>query len=121
MAAEKWFAASWLTIILIGFLVVQGAGTGTAGPLSDAEYHQLMAAARNYVKAHSAPGITFEVKLLKQVRNYALLEARPTGKWKGKAEPAGIISKKISGQWVPQTMGTDFSDWETQVPELFQR
>ena len=81
----------------------------------------MLKAARNYVKANSAPGITFDLKLIKQVCNYALLEVIPQGKWAKKAEPAGVILKRIAGKWVPQTMGTDFSDWERKVPELFKR
>jgi hypothetical protein len=94
---------------------------GMAGSSDNSDYNQMMAAARNYVKVHSAPGFTFELKLLKQVNNYALLGVEPTGKWAKLADPAGVISQKIGGKWVPQDLGTDLVDWEERVPELFKR
>lgn len=121
MLSKKMLGASWLTLMLIVLHLSQLIGAGMARSSDTSDYNQMMAAARNYVKAHSAPGIMFNLKLLKQVNNYALLEARPKGKWANQAEPAGVILQKIGGKWVPQTMGTDFSEWETRVPELFKQ
>lgn len=121
MSPQKRFQGSFLALILMVFGLWQVAGAGMTGSPGDADYHPMMAAARNYVKAHSATGITFDLKIIKQVNNYALLEVIPTGQWANKVEPAGVILKKMGGKWVPQTMGTDFSDWEKKVPELFKR
>jgi hypothetical protein len=113
-------SAFLLIILIIGnFLPVAEAEAAT--PSGDADYQQMLATARDYVKANSAPGITFKVKLIKQVKDYALLEVVPTGKWANQVEPAGVILQKIRGKWVPQELGTDFSDWEQKVPELFKR
>lgn len=110
-----------LWLIFVSFNFFQVPVSVMAESSVDADYQQMLKAARNYVKANSVPGITFDLKLIKQVKNYALLEVIPRGKWAKQAEPAGVILKKIGNQWVPQTMGTDFSDWERKVPELFKR
>jgi hypothetical protein len=120
MSSKQMVGVAWVLLILITLAAIEGGGLGMAGSAGAAADNQMIAAARNYVKAHSAPGITFDLKLLKKVNNYALLEAMPKGKWANKAEPAGVILQKIGGQWVPQTMGTDLSDWERRVPELFK-
>lgn len=109
-----------LLLIFVTFNFLQVAVSGTAKSSADSDYRQMLEAARKYVKANSAPGITFDLKLIKQVNNYALLEVIPQGKWAKKVEPAGVILKKISNKWVPQTLGTDLSDWERKVPELFK-
>jgi hypothetical protein len=112
-----WF---WLIILVTwNFLLV--ADAGAAKSAAQADYQQMLATARNYVKANCAPGITFDLKLIKQVKDYALMEVVPTGKWASQVEPAGVILQKIGGRWVPQELGTDFSDWEQKVPELFKR
>jgi len=109
----------WLILVSVNFLTVSVSVKAEAA--GDADYQQMLKAARNYVKANSVPGITFDLKVIKQVKNYALLEVIPTGKWAKQAEPAGVVLKKIGNQWVPQTMGTDLSDWQRKVPELFKR
>jgi len=111
----------FLLVILISWNFLQVSGARAAKPLSEADYQQMLAVARNYVQANSAPGITFELKLIKQVKDYALLKVAPTGKWAQQADPAGVILQKIGGAWAPQDLGTDLSDWEQKVPELFQR
>ena len=120
MTAKQMVGVAWFLLMLITWAALAGGGPGMVGSAGAAEDSQMMAAARSYVKAHSAPGITFDLKLRKQVNNYALLEVVPTGKWAQKAESAGLIVKKSGGQWVPQTLGTDLSDWERKVPELFR-
>lgn len=121
MPRHKLLNLSFLLVILITWNFLQVADAGAAKPSGDSDYQQMVATARNYVKAHSAPGITFDIKLIKQVRDYALLEVVPTGKWANQVESAGVILQKKGGKWVPQELGTDFSDWEQKVPELFKR
>jgi hypothetical protein len=112
---------AWLWLIVVSFNFLPVPVSVMAGSSVDADYQQMLKAARNYVKANSVPGIIFDLKVIKQVNNYALLEAIPRGKWAKQAEPAGVILKKIGNRWVPQTMGTDLSDWQRKVPELFKR
>jgi len=121
MLRHKLLNLLFLLVILITWNSLQVGGAGAAKSSGDADYQQMSATARTYVKANSAPGITFDLKLIKQVKDYALLEVVPTGKWANQVEPAGVILQKIGGKWVPQTLGTDFSDWEKKVPELFKR
>jgi len=120
MSRQKMLRAFLLLLILITFNFLQVAGSGMAESSADSDYRQMLEAARKYVKVNSVPGITFDLKLIKQVDNYALLEVIPKGKWSNKAEPAAVILKKIDNRWVPQTMGTDLSDWERKVPDLFK-
>ena len=80
----------------------------------------VLAAARSFVKANSVPGITFDLKVIKQVDDYALLEVTPNGKWVGKAEPAAMILKKTEGKWTTMFMGTDITPWRQMVPDLFE-
>jgi hypothetical protein len=120
MSSKPMVGVAWALLILITVAAIEGGGPGMVGSAGAAADNQMIAAARSYVTAHSAPGITFDLILLKQVNNYALLEARPKGKWANQAEPAGVILQKIGGQWAPRTMGTDLSDWERRVPELFK-
>jgi hypothetical protein len=110
-----------LLVILITWNFSQVADAGAAKSSGHADYQQMLAAARNYVKAHRVPGITFDLKLIKRVKDYALLQVVPTGKWAKQVESAGVILQKKGGRWVPQELGTDFSDWEQKVPELFKR
>ena len=119
MSAKPLAGAARVGLMLIVVAAIAGGGPGMTWSAGAAADNQMMAAARSYVEAHSVPGITFELKLLKQVDNYALLEATPQGKWANQAEPAGVILQKIGGTWVPQAMGTDLSTWESRVPELF--
>ena len=121
MPRPKLLSLSFLLVILITLNFLPVVGAGAAKSSGQADYQQMLATARNYVKAHSAPGITFDLKLIKRVKNYALLEVVPTGKWAKQAESAGLILQKKGGRWVPQELGTDFSDWEQKVPELFKR
>jgi hypothetical protein len=110
-----------LLIFLITWSFAPVAGAGAARPSGGSDSQQMLATARHYVRANSAPGITFDLKLIKQVKDYALLEVVPTGKWANQTDPAGMILQKIGGKWVPQELGTDLSDWEKKVPELFKR
>ena len=121
MPRHKLLKLLFLLVILITWNFLQVAGAGAAKSSGDPDYQQMLATARNYVKANSAPGITFDLKLIKQVKDYALLEVVPTVKWANQADPAGLILQKIGGKWVPQELGTDLSDWEKKVPELFKR
>jgi hypothetical protein len=121
MPRHQWLNLALLLVILIIWNLFPVTGTGAAKAAGHSDYQQMLAAARNYVKGHSAPGITFDLKLIKQVKDYVLLEVVPTGKWVNQVESAGIILQKIGGKWVPQELGTDFSDWEQKVPELFKR
>jgi len=121
MPRHKLLNLLFLLVILITWNFLPVAGAGVAKSSGDADYQQMLATTRNYVKAHSAPGITFDLKLIKQVKEYALLQVVPTGKWANQVEPAGVILQKIGGKWAPQELGTDFSDWEKKVPELFTR
>jgi len=121
MPRHKLLNLSFLLVILIIWNILLVAGTEAANSAGEADHQQMLAVARNYVKANSAPGITFDIKLVKQVEDYALLKVAPTGKWADQTDPAGVILQKIGGKWVPQTLGTDLSDWEQKVPELFRR
>lgn len=119
MSLQKMLRALLLLILII-FNFLQVAESGMAGSSADSDYRQMLKAARTYVKANSVPGINFDLKVIKQVDNHALLEVIPKGKWAKKVEPAGVILKKFGNKWVPQTLGTDLSDWERKVPELFK-
>lgn len=77
----------------------------------------ILAAAHSYVSKNSAPGLQFTLTFKKQVGNYAMVYVEPEP---GTADSAGVILEKISGQWVGQTMGTIFPEWEEKVPELFR-
>jgi hypothetical protein len=112
---------SLILAILITWNFLQVADARAAKPSGDSDYQQMVATARNFVKANSVSGITFHLKLIKQVKDYALLEVVPTGQWVNKVESAGVILQRKGGKWVPQELGTDFSDWEQKVPELFKR
>ena len=107
-------------LILISVIVVLAAGTGMARSAGGTIDQQMLAAARSFVKANSVPGITFDLKVIKQVDDYALLEVTPNGKWVGKAEPAGMILKKTEGKWTTMFMGTDITPWRQMVPDLFE-
>jgi hypothetical protein len=86
------------------------------------EFIQMIVSARGYVKANSAPGITYDLKLLKHLNNFAVLKATPTGGWAKKTDDAYVILEKIGGEWVPQTMGTDFtgSKWESLMETIMR-
>jgi len=94
--------------------------TGEILAAESADSQQMMLAARNFVKAHSVKGMTFNLTLKKQAREYALIHANPTGKWKGKADGAMVIMQKIGSNWVPQDMGSYMPEWEEKVPDLFK-
>ena len=110
----------WWRLILISVMAVLVGPTAMTRPAVGAGDQQMLAAARSFVKANSVPGITFDLKVIKQVNDYALLQVTPTGKWVDKTDPAGMILKKIEGKWTPMCLGTDLSDWEQKVPQLFK-
>lgn len=80
------------------------------------ENEEIYRVARAYVEKHSAPGLGFDLKIIKKLDKYVLLEAIPLH---GETDNAGVILEKINGRWVAQTMGTYFEDWYNRVPELF--
>ena len=116
MLSKKRLGASWLKLMLVVLFLSPLIGTGMAG----ASDNQMLAAASNYVKANSVAGLTFDLKLLKQVNNYALLQVTPNGKWAGQLDTVQVIVQKINGQWVGQNMGSSFPDEGQIVPELFK-
>jgi hypothetical protein len=104
---------TWMFIFLS--LVLTGEVLAAAG----ADNQQMMVAARNFVKAHSVKGMTFSLTLKKRAREYALVEANPTGKW-NQVDAAMVVMQKIGSSWVAQAMGSYLPEWEEEVPELFR-
>jgi hypothetical protein len=82
--------------------------------ISDNDFNQMVGPARDYVKANSVSGITFELESLKIINNCAVLISKPTGAWANRTDNVWVILEKVGGKWVPQTMGTNFSGskWE---------
>jgi hypothetical protein len=83
------------------FMLAPIASAQTSG---DPETSQILAAAKAYALAHSAPEIVdkSDFKVVKRVKDKALVVGSP--KVKG-IENASIIVKKIGSKWVGETMG----------------
>lgn len=85
--------------------------------LPNSEKEQMYLAAQSYIKANSVANLEFELKIIKIVNQWALLEAIPKDK---ATDNAGVIMEKVNNQWIPRAFGTIFPEWEKKVPELFK-
>lgn len=84
---------------------------------SQAEQNQLFSAAQNYIRKNSVVGFKFDLKVLKKLDKWALLEVIPINP---PTDEAAIILEKVDSQWVARAFGTIFPEWEEKVPELFK-
>jgi hypothetical protein len=107
-------------LILISVMAVLAVQTGRAAAAGEAGDPQMLAAARSFVKANSVPGLTFDLKVLKQVNDFVLLRVTPNGKWVDKTDPAAMILNKAEGKWTVMFFGTDATPWKQMVPDLFK-
>lgn len=85
--------------------------------LSNTEKEQMFAAAQAYIKSYSVPGLEFELRIIKIINQWALLDAIPKNK---ATDNAGVIMEKVNNQWVARAFGTIFPEWSQKVPELFK-
>lgn len=81
------------------------------------EKEQMFEAAREYIKKYSIEGAEFELRIIKQLDKWALLEAVPIN---FETDNVGVIMEKVEGKWVCRTFGTILPGWEEKVPELFE-
>lgn len=93
-----------------------GAKVSDTVKIVDSEDFQILSAARDFVDKNSVPNIKYKLKITNKVGKWALVEVIPLGQFDG----AGVILEKVEGKWVGKVLGTDFSDWEQKVPELFK-
>lgn len=82
-----------------------------------AEENQILASARAYVQKNNVPDLEFDLKIIKKLDKWALVNVQPLA---GKTDENGVILEKVDGQWVARAMGTIFPEWEKRVPELFE-
>lgn len=72
--------------------------------------------AKEYIKKNSVAGFEFDLKVLKQLDKWALLEVIPINP---PTDKAAVILEKVDNQWIPRAFGTIFPEWEKKAPELF--
>lgn len=81
------------------------------------EKEQMFEAAREYIKKYSIEGAEFELRIIKQLDKWALLEAIPIN---FESDNVGVIMEKVEGKWICRTFGTILPGWKEKVPELFE-
>ena len=100
------------TAIFFAFLVIDPVYSSDHG-LPD---RSILIATKEYVDAHSAPGMLFKLNITKRVGGWAMVEVIPLVD----AEGAGVLLEKVKGKWVVRELGTVFESWRTKAPkELF--
>jgi hypothetical protein len=94
----------------------------TAKMGNDPEINPILAAAKKYVESVFTDGRVnkSELRFVRKVKDYALVNMTPKPKYESQFEGASIILKKVNGNWVGQTMGTCLIEWEQKIPELFK-
>ncbi len=81
------------------------------------EKEQMFEVATDYIKKYSVEDMEVELKVIKQLDKWALLEATPINI---ETDSVGVIIEKVDGIWVARDFGTILPDWEKKVPELFE-
>jgi len=81
------------------------------------ENEQMFSAAQSYIKRNSVEGMEIELKILKQIDNWTLLEVIPVNI---ETDNALIIMEKVEGDWLAREFGTILLGWEEKIPELFE-
>lgn len=102
---------------ILANLVICSQKKGSIDEESNLEADLILNAARNYIQSQSDSQVRFDLKLVKTIGRFALVQVAPRG---GLIEGAAVILEKVKGEWVVQEMGTIFPEWEEKVPELFQ-
>jgi len=85
---------------------------------ADPEENLILAAARPFVRANSVPQAKFNLRLTKRVGKWALVQVIPVRPFI--TDEAMLVMEKTDRGWIGRTMGTDLSDWEQRLPELFR-
>lgn len=85
--------------------------------LEELQQEQMFASAREYIKQYSVEGMEVEFRIIKELENWALLEATPINV---ETDNVAVILEKIDGRWKTHTFGTILPGWKERVPELFE-
>lgn len=85
--------------------------------LPEAEKAQMFTAAREYIKPDCAEGMEVDLKILKQLDSWVLLEIIPLNV---ETDNAAMVLEKVNGEWRPRDWGTILPGWRERVPELFE-
>jgi len=81
------------------------------------EQEQMFATAREYIAQYSVPGMKVDLKIIKQLDKWALLNVVPLNV---ETDEAGMIMEKVDDKWEARAFGTIFPEWEKKIPELFK-
>jgi hypothetical protein len=82
------------------------------------EKRSILAAAHTYVRKNSVPEARFKLLLIKRTQKWAFVRVIPVGSFT--TDEAGLIMEKTNRGWVGRAIGTDLSDWQKRLPELFR-
>jgi hypothetical protein len=91
--------------------------SSVVGSEVQAEREQMFEAAREYIKPDAVEGMEVDLKILKQLDKWVLLEIIPLNV---ETDNAGMILEKVDGKWYPRDWGTILPGWRERVPELFE-
>ena len=81
------------------------------------EKEQMFEAARALIRKYWAEGMKVELKIIRKLDKWALLEAIPTTI---KTDNAAVVMEKVGDKWVARDFGAILPGWKEKVPELFK-
>ncbi|HTY39491.1 MAG TPA: hypothetical protein VMC43_00130 [Candidatus Paceibacterota bacterium] len=84
--------------------------------LTTAEKRQMLATAKAYVMTHDAPDTDFSLVFIKRSGDWALVEVVSAVEG---TEGVKVLMQKKDARWTAVAMGTEFPDWSSQAPGLF--